>query len=246
MKYLITILLTVVLTTFTFTQVIKAGVSVGGNIYQNTKVSLPIYFPDNTYLTIIEENKGQGILNSHNAFNGYFLGGIITGFYKKFSFTVEPQFMYKYSHLEFKTPSTLNWSLLEKGFRMPMYFSYRLTKSTKSIELLTGLTLFKTNTIDFQTPGFSYLFLGDDIYSNNIYYGRNIFKDVLYNNQSYMMFLIGFKKPLKKWDMTIKFQSYLNSQKYPIEAKYFQFEIGFSRYIFNSDFLTNKHYLYVE
>lgn len=246
MKRLISILLMIVLTTSAFTQVIKAGVTLGGNIYQNTKISLPIYFPNNTYLTIVEENKGEGILNSHNGFNGYFLGGIITGFYKKFSFTIEPQFIYKRHHLEFKKPTRITWIVMEKGFRMPMYFSYRLTKSTKSIELLTGLTLCKTNTKDFQSPTFDYSFLGGDVYDGGTNYGRNIFNGVIYNNQTYFMFLIGFKKPLKKWDITVRFQSYLNSQKHPIDAKYFQFELGLSRYIFNSNFLTNKHYLYVE
>ncbi len=246
MKHLIAILLMVVLTTSSFSQVLKAGVSFGGNLYQNTKVSLPIYFPDNTYLTLIEEDKGKGIVNAHNGLNSYFFGGIITGFYKKFSFTVEPQFIYKRYHLQFKKPTRIDWIVMEKGFRMPMYFSYRLTKSTKSIELLTGLTLFKTTTKDFQSPTFDYSFLGDAIYDGGIYYGRNIFNGVIYNNQTYFMFLIGFKKPLKKWDMTLKFQSYLNSKKHLIDAKYFQFELGFSRYIFNSNFITNKHYLYVE
>jgi hypothetical protein len=234
------------LISISFSQEIKAGITFGGNLYQNTKVTIPIYFPKNTYLTIIEEDKGKGIFNSHNVLNSYNLGVVVSVFYKKFSFSIEPQYMYKRHHLIIKKPQQINWILMEKGFRVPLYFSYRLTKNSKSIELLTGLTLFKTHSIDFQEPSIGYSFLGDNIYDGQINYGNNIFNGVLYNNKMYYMFLVGIKKPLKKWDMLIKFQSYLNSKSQPIEAKYFQIELSLNRYIFNSKNITNKHYLYVE
>jgi len=227
-------------------QEIRAGFTVGGNLYQFTKVSMPIYFPENTYLTILEEDKGKGILNAHNVLNSYHLGGIVSVYYKKFSFSVEPQFVFKRHSFEFIKPQRVRWVFMEKGFRMPMYFSYRLTKNANSFELLSGLTLFKTHSKDFQEPTIGYSFAGDPIFDGQINYGRNIFEGVLYNNKSYFMFLVGFKQPLKKWDMTFKFQSYLNSKKHPVEAKYFQVELSFARYIFYSKNITNKHYLYVE
>ena len=229
-----------------FAQEVKVGALLGGNLYQNTNVDLPIYFPPNSYLTIIEENKGEGIINSHNVLNSFNLGIITSVFYKKFSFSIEPQYMYKRYLLHFNQPQNINWTVIEKGFRMPMYFSYKLTKNAKSFQLISGVTLSKTKTVDFQSPTVSFYYSGDDIYEGGIYYGRNIFNTILYHNNTYFMFLVGFKKPLKKWDFGLRFQAYLNSKKHPIEANYFQVEWSLSRYLFNSKDVVNKHYLYVE
>jgi len=246
LKNLVHILIFLSVSTSSFAQDVKAGLILGGNLYQNIKVDLPIYIAPNSYLTIIEENKGEGIINSHNGLNSFNLGIVSSVFYKKFSFSIEPQFMYKRYLLRFKQPKNINWTVVEKGFRIPMYLSYRLTKNAKSIQLISGVTLSKTKTVDFQSPMFDFFYFGDDIYDGDIYYGRNIFKDVLYHNNTYFMFMVGFTKPFKKWDFGLRFQAYLNSKKHPIDAKYFQIEWSLSRYLFNSKDIANKHYLYVE
>ena len=159
---------------------------------------------------------------------------------------MEPQFYYKKSRIEFETPNNTQWMVAEKGFRLPMYFTYKVFKSQKSVYLMSGLIYTNTQGSDFQYPGFGYFFGDKDIYENNPYFGKDLFKDVLYNDYSYWNLMIGFGKQMKRVNTSIRFETQLGSSNHPIDAKIWQAEISFRRFIFSSKDVTKKHFLYVE
>jgi hypothetical protein len=227
-------------------QEVQFGFVSGMNLYQKIKVERAIYSPIDGYITFLEKEEGKGLVNSNNVFNSVHLGTIFNMSFRKFSFNIEPQYYYKKSRLEFETPNNTQWMLAEKGFRLPMYFTYKVFKGQKSVYLMSGLIYTKTKSTDFQYPGFSYFFGGDEIYEYNPYYGKNLFKDVLYNDYSYWNLMIGFGKQMKNVNTSIRFETQLGSKNHPIDSKVWQVEVSFRRFIFSSKDVTKKHFLYVE
>lgn len=227
-------------------QEVQFGFVAGSNLYQKIKVDRGFYSPAEGYISFVEKEEGEGLVNSNNVFNAVHLGSIFSLSFRRFSANIEPQYYYKKSRIEFETPLNTQWMVAEKGFRLPVYVTYKIFKGQKSIYLLGGMTYTNTKKWDFQYPGFGYFFGDSEIYEDNPYFGKNLFNGVLYHDFSYLNLMIGFGKEMKRVNTSIRFESQLGSKNHPIDASVTQVEISFRRFIFSSKDVTKKHFLYVE
>ncbi len=246
MKGVFKILMVLVLSQTIYGQDFKMGIVVGNNLYQKTQVERPIFIPENSYFTFIEDVEGEGIINTNSLLDAFNIGGLFSLFYKKFSFTIEPQYLYRRYNMYFYKAEPIDWTVVEKGFRLPFYFSYRVFKNVNSVKLNAGLTITRSRSIDFQSPGFGYYFADNPIYDGNNYYGRNLFDGLLYDQKNYYNYIIGITKPIKKWEYSLRYNGLLKLSDDITEHKSWQIEFSMKRYLFSYQNVTNKHFLYVE
>ncbi len=227
-------------------QELKLGVVLGGNMFESIEVDLPYYSPPNAYITFIESESGEGLVSKKSALNAGHIGGIISGYYKKFSVNIEPQFYFKRNVYVFKFPQEVNWIVSEKSFRIPLYFTYKLFKAQKSVYFLGGLSYCKGKNWDLQNPTLGYYFGPDNIYYDKPFYGNDIMNGFMYNNKGYFSFMAGIGKQFGKFNSSLRFQKQSNTKNDPIAAKKWSIEISINRHLFSSKDITKKHFLYVD
>jgi len=234
-----------VLSFWASSQEIKLGFVVGTNLYQKITVEQPSFSPSQSYITFISEDTSR-LIDSDHAFNAFHIGSKISVLYKRFSFNLEPQFLFKRSLLYFDYPSNIDWILIEKGFRLPLYFTYKVFKKSNSIYLISGLSYTKTKHWDFQSPTSAYNFLNEEFANGNPVFGYNLFEDYLYSQKGYWNILLGVGKKLKKINFALRFQTQFKSDNLAFDTKTIQVEWSVSRQILSSKDITTKHFLYVE
>lgn len=235
-----------VITSSVRAQEFNLGGNFGFNIFQKTTLDLAVYQPENSYYTYFESNNGAGLIDKNSFLNGLHFGGSVNFMYKRLGVYLEPQFYYQRSVLEFEQPYITERVLAKKGFRMPLYFTYKFYKKARSAYSIIGLSLVKEKNWDFQNPGVGY-YLGDEVlYNNSIDLGDDHFKDVLYNDQAYWNLMIGLGKHLGRMNTSVRYLVPLGREKKGLQGKMWGLELGINFFFLSTKELTQKHHLYVE
>ncbi len=227
-------------------QDLEFGLLTGGSLYQQIKWERAYYKPPNAYHTYIENNLAGGLVNKNSVLNGVHFGISTQLKYKRFAGTVEPQYFYQRTQLNFDRPFFVQRIIGKRAFRMPIYVSYKVFKNPKSPFLLAGLNLIKEKNWDFSAPGFDAYFGSEENYLFQIDLGDDHFEGMLYDNHWYWNYMLGFGMILENWNYSLRFQQRLDITKHKVEASIFQVEMVVNVKLFSSKDFTKKHFLYVD
>lgn len=222
------------------------GGTFGLNGFQKLSLNTSIYSPDTTYHTYLEPTAGAGLIDKNSYVNGFHLGAAVKFHYKRFSVFWEPQFYYQRTVVKFEQPLLIERVFAKKGFRMPLYFTYKFFKKENSMFSVIGLTYNKERNWDYQNPGVGY-YLGDEVlYNNNIDLGNGHFYDVLYNEQGYWHLTAGLGRKIGRFNTSLRYHKPLGMDKRGLSGNTWMIELSLNFFFLNTKEITQKHYLYVE
>lgn len=227
-------------------QELRLGVTIGTAPIKFMKYDSAQYAPANSYFTYVEEYSGSGLIKDYKPFNALNLGGVLNFAYRKFSLNVEPQFYFQRSVYRFIEPIRLKRVIGSKGFRMPIYLTYKFFKKETSAYILLGYTAIKERYWDFQHPSEDYYFSGGEIFQNEPNFGHDHFESVLYDSRGYGNFILGFGKQFKKFNSSIRFSAPSRRYADRIQAQTWRYELTFSWLFLSTKDFTNKHPLYID
>lgn len=227
-------------------QDLKLGFLVGTNVYQNTQVDTAIYSPTNSYNTYIENEEGKGIINKHVIFNSINTGLIFNFSFKKFTFNIEPQYYYQRTTFYFEKPYPTERVIGKRAFRLPVYSTYKFFKNKNSIYGLAGLVFNVEKNYDFQAPGVGFYVGPDPLYENEINFGDDHFKGILYDDYNYWNYVVGFGKKINRFNYSVRYLNQFNITKHSILAKTWQIELSVNILLLSYSDFTKKHFLYVD
>jgi len=228
-------------------QDVDFGINVGTHLLYRVKYAESFYFPSNSYQGYYSGDPSSPLINKFGAVNSLSLGSTATGTYKRWGFTLEPQYFFQRAVFRFDYPVQVERVVGRKAFRMPFYFSYKLVKKKHGPYFLLGLIFHKENNFDFQSPGPDVYLNGQAISTVAVDFGDNHFYRVIYTEKAYFSYTFGLGLTTRKgYGFSIRAHKRLNTTSRGISADIFNTEFSVNFPILSISEITNKHFIYVD
>ena len=246
MKYFILILSLLIGSAFAQNQELRFGLAGGFNAYQFTNWDAAIHQPENSYFTYSEEFAGDGLIFQSHALNGFSVGGLGSFAVRKWTLNIEPQYTLYRSTYVFTKEYYTERVVGTHSLRIPLFFTWRFFRKANSLYITAGFIANYVKNKDFQSPGFTYLFSGGQLYDGGIDYGDDHFEGVLYNRGRYWDRFIGLGKTVNNLNVAVRLVTRTNRSKEKILADMLRVELNLSFYLLTSSDLTAKRKIYYE